>query len=727
MLTFICSIGSLTAQEERAMLEVKKARHPILVDGIPDPLEWSDHQVYSHFTPNFPNSTDSLEATTEVRLTYDDINLYVVAVMKLPAGSQGYNVQSLQRDFNLRENEAFLVILDTYADYTNGYYFEVTPHGNKGELLAANSGRFQGVNASWEKPWLVKTSRSDSSWVAEMAIPFRILKYKPGEKSWRINFARIDKTSNQYSSWAPVPRNFDIWDLNFTGRLDWDQGLPGVKTKPNILPSITMVSERTGDSESAQLKIRPSLDFNTNIGQSLNLDVTLNPDFSQAEVDRQQINLDRFELFFPERRQFFIENEDLFSSYGFVPLRPFFSRRIGLVFDPATGTYRSTRILAGLRLSGKLNNRLRVGLLSVQTAEEEAFFMSDSGGFSDLPSINYTVLSLQQQFKGKSNLKVLMVNKSLAKSTAELNKWNRTLSLQYNFTSAGGRYYGWAFASGSFTEGSEGNGLSVGTSMVYNVRKWQVLFSARTIGENYNAEAGFVRRKGVSEFFINPAYRYYPGGVFAENRLGISSTIFQDEQFNNLDNSIGLFHQSFFRSGNSIRLQYNFEHTRLRADFDPSGINDELLTSGSEFDYQNMEVSFVSNRRASFWYEFDVSTGKYFNGSRFQANATLNYRLQPYVNLNLQVSKVRVKLPAPYSSGSFYVVTPAIQTSLSKSLFINLVGQYSEQFDSLNLNFRLQWRFKPVSDIFLIYAANHEPVDWGLKGRAITVKINYLL
>lgn len=727
LLATIFPVFDLRAQQDLPDLHIERAKAPIEVDGRLAEQEWTRHQVHSGFTPNFPNGTDSLLAPTEVRITYDETHLYVAAVMTAPAASDGYNVQSLQRDFDLLNNESFLVVIDSYADYTNGYYFEVTPYGNMGELLAANGGRFQGVNASWDKPWKVGVSRTEKSWALEMAIPFRILKYNPEDHAWRINFIRIDKTSNQYSSWSPVPRNFDIWDLNFTGELRWGADLPAVEGSPSLLPGIAAIFENDAATGSEKTVVRPSLDMNTSLGQSLNLDITLNPDFSQVEVDRQQINIGRFELFFPERRQFFIENEDLFSSYGFIPLRPFFSRRIGLAFDPETGTYKNTGILGGLRLSGKLNPRLRVGVLSVQTARKEAFFENDQGDFYDLPSVNYSVFSLQQQLRGRSNVKFLVVNKALSKSTEELNDFNRTLSLQYNFTSARGRYYGWVFGSGSLSEKSHGNGLAYGTSMVYNVRKWRILFSGRTIGTDYNAETGFVRRKGVSEFFINPAFRFYPKSLFAESRVGLSATVFQDENFRNLDRRIGLFYQSFFRNGNGIKVQYNFEYTRLRRDFDPAGINQLLLVSGSDFNYQNVELSFTSNRRAFFWYEFDASYGHYFNGSRFRFDATVNYRFQPYVSLSVQMSRVNVRLPEPYNSSVFNVITPGIRTSISKSLFIHIVGQYAGQFDNVNLNLRLQWRFRPVSDIFLIYAANHQTDTFGLKQRAITFKMNYLL
>lgn len=702
-------------------------QNSIEIDGILNDHEWEEHIVQGVFTSSFPNTTDPVLASTQVYMTYDDTHLYIGAFMKQSAGTSRYNVQSLERDFDLLDNEAFLLVIDTYADYTNGYYFEVSPYGNKGESLAANSGRFQGVNTSWEKPWIVKTQRTEGGWSAEFAIPFRILKYRARGRSWRVNFVRIDKTNNQYSSWSPVPQNFDVWDLNFTGELAWTEDLPVFKVRPNVLPSLTTSSVKDFETKTEKGTIKPSLDLNFNLGQSLNLDLTLNPDFSQAEVDRQQINIGRFELFFPERRQFFIENEDLFSSYGFIPLRPFFSRRIGLAFDPQTGTFRNTNILGGLRLSGKLNNRLRVGVLSVQTAREESFFENEEGGFYDLPSTNYTVVSLQQQFKGRSNVKLLFSNKAHSESRPELNKFNRTLSLQYNFTSRKGRFYGWAFGSGSLSEKAGGNGLAYGSSMVYNVRKWRVLFSGRTIDQDYNAETGFVRRKGVSEFYINPAIRFYPKSLFAETRVGIASTIFQDEHFRNLDNRIGFFYQSFFKNGNGIKFQYNFEHTRLRRDFDPAGVNDVFLPAGNEFSYQYAEVAFTSNRRANFWYEFDASLGDYFNGSRVEANVSLNYRFQPFVNVNLQMSHIHVALPEPYSTGSFNVITPGIRTSLSKSLFVHLIGQYARQFDNVNLNMRLQWRFKPVSDLFLIYAANHTSGGFDTKQRSLTLKINYLL
>lgn len=707
----------------------KPAVSSITIDGLIDEKEWSAAATVSDFVLNFPATDSVVLGRSEVQLSYDRDHVYIAARLYLPPEFEAYRVQSLKRDFDLTANEAFMVVLDTYADRTNGYYFEVTPYGNQGELLAANSGRFDGINQAWDSRWVARSRRWSDHWSTEIAIPFRSLRYRLNQGNWRVNFVRIDKSSNQYSSWAEVPVNFDIWDLNFTRPLQFSDGLPLSKNAPQVIPSLALRAEEEAEDQTSQSEIIPSVDLKLNLGQSLNLDLTINPDFSQTDVDEQQVNIGRFELFFKERRQFFLENEDLFSSYGFIPVRPFFSRRIGLSLDPGTGTYQNVPLLGGLKLSGKTSARSRLGLLMVQAASVPDFFKTDaSGNGEDLPAINYSVLAFQQQLFSRSNLKLMLVNKQvLGEHHSPVNDFNRTLSLQYNFASTNGRFYGWTFGSKTLSPGPGGNGHAFGTSMVYNHPSWRILFSSRKIEDDYNAEVGFVRRTGVSEFFINPAWRYYPKKRFAESRIGWRAVFFQDQSFNNVDRALSLYHQAFLKTGHVFTVTYSWKSTMLRADFDPSRSDGLPLMDGSRFNYQDFELSFESNQRARFWYEIEALAGQYFNGKRYQLSTILNWRYQPFLNLSLRLSHNQVVLPSPFSSSVFNVITPAIRTTLSRSLFINLLAQYNQQFNNVNVNFRLQWRFKSLSDLFLIYSSNHFPDGLGLKQKAITMKITYLL
>ena len=232
----------------------------------------------------------------------------------------------------------------------------------------------------------------ENQWIGEMAIPFKSIRYKSGSKEWGINFSRLDLKANEKSAWAPVPRQFPSVSLAYTGVLVWDEAPPIQKNNISLIPYVLGYA----DEEKSTFKIGGDAKFS--LTPSLNLDLTINPDFSQADVDQQVTNLDRFELFFPERRQFFIENADLFANFGYSTIRPFFSRRIGL----------GTPIQAGARLSGNIDNNWRVGLMNIQTQENE-----DIG----LPQQNFSVFTLQRKVQARSNINLMLVNKESFKDS----------------------------------------------------------------------------------------------------------------------------------------------------------------------------------------------------------------------------------------------------------------------------------------------------------------------
>ncbi|MCS7074962.1 MAG: carbohydrate binding family 9 domain-containing protein, partial [Bacteroidia bacterium] len=310
-------------------IKIKRTSQAILVDGVGDELAWQFSDVATNFQQNFPFDTSLALSQTEVRLLFDDKNIYVFAICydTLPGD---YVIQTLRRDFSYPVTDAFTVIFDPFNDQTNGFSFGVSPMGVQREGLIARGGG-QGVSTDWDNRWFSEVKRYEDRWTAEMAIPFKTLRYKQNSTHWKINFTRNDLKRNESSTWARVPRNFNIASLVFCGELLWESPPPKPGLNLSLIPYlIGGYSESFSPTKPADFTKNIGLDAKISITPGLNLDLTINPDFSQVEVDRQVINLTRFSIFFPERRNFFLENSDLFAQFGFRQIRPFFSRQIGL-------------------------------------------------------------------------------------------------------------------------------------------------------------------------------------------------------------------------------------------------------------------------------------------------------------------------------------------------------------------------------------------------------------
>ncbi|MEP4001382.1 MAG: DUF5916 domain-containing protein, partial [Ekhidna sp.] len=394
---------------------------------------------------------------TTIKMTYDNKHLYLLATF-YNATKANYFVESLRRDFSFGKNDNFLLFLDPFNNQTTGFSFGSNAYGAQWDGTMYDGSQ---IDLNWDSKWVSEVTRSPEKWVFEMAVPFKSIRYEEGVKEWGINFSRLDLKSSEKSSWTPIPRQFPTSSLAYSGTLVWDAPPPAPGTNFSIIPyvlgDVTQNEEIGGD-----IKTNGKFggDIKYSLTSSLNLDVTINPDFSQVEVDRQITNLDRFELFFPERRQFFLENGDLFANFGYENIRPFFSRRIGL----------NVPIQAGARISGNLNDQWRLGVMDMQTAS------IDSSG---QPSQNFAVMSLQRKIFGRSSIGMMFVNKQSINYPQENDsivdlyaKYNRNLGLEYNLASSNNAWNGKAFILKSFAPSDEDSGFTQGAHLAYTNRKW---------------------------------------------------------------------------------------------------------------------------------------------------------------------------------------------------------------------------------------------------------------
>ena len=321
LLFFILAILKTNGQSPKTPeFILSKTSLPIVVDGLLNDEAWKSVPELSPFNQNFPNDTGVAQHQTRVKITHNDEYLFISAVCY----QKKYVVRSLRRDFENSSTDIFFVLIDPFKDKLNGYYFAVSPYGVQKEQLIYNGNE---NNINWDNKWISNASRYEDRYEIEMAIPFKTLRYKTvkGINTWYINFCRNNNIDNEKSSWAVIPRNFRMLDIAFNGIMKWEKAPPNPGPNISLIPYVgTAINKNHLKGTPSKTNLNAGLDAKIGITPSMNLDITVNPDFSQVEVDRQITDLSRFELFFPERRQFFLENSDLFSEYGMQTSNPFF-------------------------------------------------------------------------------------------------------------------------------------------------------------------------------------------------------------------------------------------------------------------------------------------------------------------------------------------------------------------------------------------------------------------
>lgn len=725
----LCGIAS---QVFAQTIEIRRTTENITIDGISSELAWTRADSAYHFMQNFPTDSLPAAAQTVVRILYDDENIYVLSKMYNKPDPRKYVTPSLRRDFRGAANDSFSVILDTFSDKTNAVLFGVNPFGVMREALITNGGSGSGsFSLDWDNKWYAEARQYNGYWMVEMAIPFKTLRFAEDADSWLVNFYRVDSEYAERSSWAPVPLAFPIFNLANNREMTWDAPTKKPGTNISVIPYVATNTERDFE-EGTSDNFDPSIGFDLKyaVTPGLNLDVTVNPDFSQVEVDQQVTNLDRFEIFFPERRQFFLENADLFSGFGNRGTRPFFSRRIGIAIDTVTGQNIQNQIPVGARLSGKVNNDLRIGVLTMQAAQDQTI---------GLPSYNYSMVSLQQKVFSRSNINMFLVNKQTFEAEDEyasstLNEYNRTLGAEYVLASANNSWNGRFFYHRSFDVIQPDKPFAAGASVTYNVQKWSVDVFSQVVGEGYNPEVGFVRRNDIRQLATTVQYRWFPSsGKIQRHGPGFDFDMVGNDTYGFLDWDYNLLYNIDFRNTSTFRLRLRRQYTYLFNEFDPSGSDGVELAADTEYTNYQFIAGYESDQRKKFFFSLNTRSGQYFNGDRINLQGSIGYRYQPLGFTSIDFAYNRIILPAPYTTTSLYLIGPRFDFTFSKKIFWTTFVQYNSQIENMNINTRFQWRFKPVSDIFLVYTDNYFATHEGgfnigqPRTRALTFKITYWL
>ena len=698
----------------------------IKIDGIGNESVWDIAKWASDFWMWRP--TDSLLAKKQTRfkIIRDNQNLYIL--VELSTNGTNFTTPSLKRDFSSYGQDYLHLLFDTFSDATNAFSFVTNPLGIKADgLISGGNQDFRNNrNYSWDTKWNVETKIKDNSYTAEFRIPFNSMFYDSKNSSWRFNIYRRNTQQNEHSIWVKTPQNQLIGNLAFMGKMVFEKPLKKARNPVSVIPYISGIDYDDFTNSNKNTNASIGGDAKIPIGNALNLDLTFNPDFSQVEVDDQIVNISRFEISLPEKRQFFTQNDDLFKDFGSTrDVIPFFSRRIGVAKDRDGNTIEN-RIIAGGRLSGKLNSNLRIGFLNILTEADEK---------NEIPSNLNTVFTLRQKIFDRSNVSFFFIDRRTRDEydfISEEERKNSVTGLEYNLASTDSKWTGRAYLHKSFTEGLNDDDMIVGMNLQRNTLRHKASVEFIHGGEDFRSDLGFFRRTGFLKLSPSYSYRIYPKN---ENVISYEFSQYGFLVLNSTKDYI-VSDRGFWSSirksylnGTSLRFSYSNRYEYLFNDFDPTRSEGSIpLPADSNFNYSTYEISYRSDQRKRFNFDSEINYGSFYNGRKLSIENELKWRKQPIFNASMIVNFNSIKLPNPYPSKNIWLISPKLDFTFTKTLFWTTFVQYNSQGENLGVNSRFQWRFAPLSDLFLVYNDNYISSDnFSPRYRSFNLKFTYWL
>lgn len=745
------ALDDSTSLGKSGMMPVVYSENPVTVDGELDEPIWQSVFVSRPFVQYFPYDTSLSKSQTQLAFAYDDKHLYFAVKCIDRNPQKQFVIQSLKRDFSVTNSDGVVLTLSTFKDGQNGFSFGVTPYNSQREGSVEGGGGF-GVTTAWDQVWHSATQLKDGFWTAEFSIPFNSIRFTPGVSVWGFNVTRFDFKNNEVSNYARVPRNFNVSSLVFCDSLQF-MGKPLSKSNRNLV-FIPYVSGMTSQGVSGKrtflsdpISGSPKFGFDAKLGitRSLNLDITANPDFAQVDVDVQQINLTRYNLFFPERRQFFIENSDLFAGFGFRQIRPFFSRRIGLSDNGAVP------ILGGVRLSGKLGDGLRIGAMNITTRSVD---VKEGNKVVHLPAVNYTVASLQKKVFAASNVALIWVHDQKLgvqrtftdgmgnrDSTGD---YNSVVGGEFNLLTKNNRWGGKAFIQKSFYPGLHGlEGFAHATWLRYKSLHWMAMWNHEYVSRSFVARTGFVPRTDnidakngnfyrYSYYRLEPnlGYTWYPKHKFINNHaLSIYNSSYYDSTFGVTESTSELGYDVVFQKSAIFHFSVDHNYYNLFLPFDP--LNKKQYYFG-KYQWFAIHPEFTTNSRKRLSAFCELMYGGYFQGTKTEFNGNINYRAPrigklklPKLLLSANWNHINVMLPDSLGTSKINLLGLKAEYSLSTTKYITGFLQYNTQTEKMNVNIRFQWRYRPMSDIFLVFSQNYNQFNSVLPNRDIYMGPSY--
>jgi len=665
---------------------------PIIDGNVLSDEIWQQIQPVTNLIQNQPNRGQPSSEKTEIRISYTD-KMFYLSVICYDSQPEKLVVSDARRDASLENTDAFLFILDTYNDGQNGFVFGTNSLGVQYDAQVDNEGQgnfnqnrqaggtIGGFNINWDASWDVQAETGSYGWSAEFAIPLRTLRFAPGDgKTWGLNFQRTIRKTNEIDYWVEMPIEFDIKRLSLAGKLT---GL-NLKSPGNLklIPYGLMRVYRDVNDEPIDTDMDYEFggDIKYSITPSLTLDLTYNTDFAQVEVDDQQVNLDRFNLFFPEKRPFFLENAGIFSvgSPGEVDL--FFSRRIGI----SDGL--PVPIIGGARLSGKIKNT-NLAMLTMFTDDV------DSAG---IEQNNFSIVRVNQQLSQRSSIGAAFLNRE---GLGDSNRYNRTYAMDGKL-GIGKKATVSGFYSQTQTPDLTGREHAYKLQAQYEWNGLNVNLAYTEVGESFNPEMGFLFRNAFRkpEFLVLKKVRMNGKLGLLEIRPHISYRgywnfdNFQESGFLHIDN-----HWDFLQ-GLEIHTGVNITTEGVVDDF---AINPGDTVRAGTYNHVEGQVLIITNASKPLYLNTRSVIGGAFGGIKYQNSGTLGIRIGDNFNSELTYSNNDFNLDE--SHFTTHVFAGRVSYSFTPSIYLQSLVQYNSVADLWSVNARFGWLQQANAGLFIVY------------------------
>ncbi|MFD3002581.1 DUF5916 domain-containing protein [Pontibacter toksunensis] len=683
---------------------------PLVIDGTLNETAWKDAKVIRGFKQVEPLQGESANFDTEVRVLFDDTYLYIGAYCKDTVGVEGLRTPNLTRDFSFENNDLFGFTLDPFNTRRNAVAFQVTPYGTQRDLQVFDDAI---IDLDWDALWYSKTSITDAGWYVEIAVPLSTIRYPKDAAqhadsvSWGINFIRVHRRSNETSAFPGFPRSLGTYRMTYVAALKGID-LPPAGRNIRLNPYVVQKAQASGGEQNGKVQLATKVggDLKWGITEHSTLDLTVNTDFAQADVDRQVINLTRFSVYFPERRQFFLENSGLFVTGDPANLQPFFSRRIGL---DAFGN--PIPLLLGARYTDRQVSRSIGMLYALQDDTEE----TSKAHFSVMRYIknygkanHFGVMLANKYESGNSHNTVATVN--------GVHRFGERWSLNHMWSSS------FDHEDGKYTIGSGSN-----INLQHATNKAYFYTNHTLISEKYNPEMGFISRENLLAHnlgfipIFRPSWkpefvRSYQPGILLDLAQQASDLKLQEGALN-------LFPVFLIMSSGSVlslRYQYNWQH--LDTEFHVLGTP---ISPGS-YTYNRYRLMFNTDLSRKFSVATNAEVGGYFNGSLVSLSADVNYAPIPNIFFTNRVEFNSIKNLGKTQTGhtDSYLLTSSLRLALNPNVQLVSLYQYNSFLARSTVNLRMSWQFKPLSFMHIIYNTNRNRLSDVTENQGI-MKINF--
>ena len=707
--------------EGRMTLRAVRLAAPLAIDGVLDERFYRDVPALSDFVQVEPVEGAPATEQTEIWLAFDDDNVYVSGRCRDSAPESQWVVNELRRDnFGIAQNEYIDIVLDTFYDRRNAVNLTVNPLGGRMDGQITDE---RDYSADWNPVWSVRAGRFDGGWTFESAIPFKSLRYRPGRTQvWGFNVTRKVRWKNELSALVPLPISRGIMLISQAATVVGIEAPAGggrtLEIKPYAIADLT-TDRRSAPAVSNALRADAGLDVKYGLTQNLVADVTVNTDFAQVEADEQQVNLTRFGLFYPEKREFFLENQGVFSFGGVATGLPggdvnvpilFYSRRIGLA--ERDGVTAEVPIDAGGRLTGRVG-RFSVGALNIRTGGQPS---------TGSAATSFTVVRVKRDVLRRSSVGALVARRSVSRRRPGA---NGTYGLDGTFSFHDDLNVN-AYWARTATAGL-GDDLSYRGQLDYAGDRYGVQVERLVVGRGFNPEIGFLRRDDFERSLAAFRFSPRPQSIRAIRKLSWDGRIDHiADRAGRLETREQFGHFGIeFENSDLFDLSFTRSYEFLERPFE---IAPDVVLPVAGYDFQQVDVVFTFGQQRTFSGALAAARGSFYGGDKTSVGFTQG-RLEVTPRLSLEPGVSFNWIDLPQGRFTTRLVTGRTTWTLSPLMFVSALVQYNSSVGSLGANVRLRWEYRPGSELFVVYNEARDTLRPGrpeLQDRAFIIKINRL-